>query len=421
MDEERLDILSRIVNNQIDVILGKKAYAIQKENKQIMGIESSGRRGEYMVIKGEFAEAAVFTEQIEEYAVAQIRQLCDQKAFSGCRIAVMPDVHPGKVGPIGFTSTLGDAVLPAVVGIDIGCGMTMARLKKAGKVDFTRLDKVIREGVPSGSGNRRRPHRFAEAFDFSRLRCVSHINVRRAMEGLGTLGGGNHFIEVDRDADGGLCLVVHSGSRHLGKEVAEHYLKQGQKVLKEAGRDAVYELTWLEGSLMEDYLADVSVVQKYAEQNRLAMIDEILKGMKWKAEDVVSCVHNYVDFTGEEPILRKGAISARKGEPVIIPINMKDGVLVGEGLGNADWNYSAPHGAGRIGSRESVRESHTVAQFKKEMEGVYSSCIGAGTLDEAPFAYRRIADILPLLTDAVKVTDILQPVYNYKGQKEGKE
>ena len=370
------------------------------------------------MIEGKYATAAVFTEQIEEYAVAQIRQLCDQKAFEACRIAIMPDVHPGKVGPIGFTSTLGEAVLPAVVGIDIGCGMTMAKLKKAGNIEFQKLDKVVVDKVPSGFAYRKTIHRFAEEFDFERLRCTRHINVERAKSSMGTLGGGNHFIELDKDADNCIYCVIHSGSRHLGKEVAEYYMKAGQAALKERGIDTVYELTWLDGTLKEDYLADMAVVQEFAEENRRAMLDEILKGMKWKAEEVISCIHNYVDFSGNMPLLRKGAISAKAGEDVIIPVNMKDGILLGTGLGNESWNNSAPHGAGRIANREKIRETYTVSQFKKEMKGIYSSCISMGTLDEAPFAYRRIDDIIPLLADTVKVEKVLKPIYNFKAQGE---
>lgn len=255
-------------------------------------------------ITGKYTSADVFTTQIEDYAVAQIKLLCDQPSFEGCHIAIMPDVHPGKVGPIGFTSTVGRAVMPGIVGVDIGCGMTMAKQKKPGNPDFVKLDKVIAANVPSGTDRRKTPHRFADDFDFDRLRCVKHINVDRARDSLGTLGGGNHFIEIDKSEDKEFYCVIHSGSRHLGKEVAEYYLKAGQNALKDAGKDIPYELTWLEGALKDDYLADIAVVQEFAEESRRAMLDEILKGMKWKTEDVASCVHNYVDFSGENKVFR---------------------------------------------------------------------------------------------------------------------
>lgn len=368
-------------------------------------------------VKGRYTNAVIYTDMVEDYAVAQIKQLCDQEAFSGCKIRIMPDIHPGKVGPIGFTSTVGEKVMPAVVGIDIGCGMTMAKIKK-GKAEFQKLDAVIRDNVPSGFSKRNKAHRYAEDFDFGKLRCLEHINEVRAKSSLGTLGGGNHFIEIDKAANGDMYIVIHTGSRHLGKEVTEFYLSEGQKVLKESGVECVYELTYLEGKLREDYLNDMAVVQEFASVNRRAIMDEITKGMKWKITDETDCIHNYIDFSMDVPVMRKGAISAKKDEPVIIPINMRDGVIVGKGLGNEEWNMSAPHGAGRILSREQVKNSYTVSQFKKEMSGIYSASIGKGTLDEAPFAYRSIEDILPYIKETVEVKEILKPVYNFKAGNE---
>lgn len=364
-------------------------------------------------VTGNYTTAYVYTDMVEDYALAQVKQLCDQEAFKDCKIRLMPDVHPGKVGPIGFTSTVGDKVMPAVIGIDIGCGMTMAKITK-GKTDFQKLDTVIRENVPSGFGKRNKPHRFAEDFDLYRLRCISHINVARAKASLGTLGGGNHFIELDKDNEGNVYAVIHSGSRHLGKEVAEYYLNAGKEALKARGIDVAFELTWLEGSLKEEYLHDIAIVQEFAYESRFAMLDEITSGMKWKTDDVINCIHNYVDFSCDTPIMRKGAISAKEGETVIIPINMRDGIILGKGLGNKEWNESAPHGAGRLMSREQVKNQYTVSQFKKEMKGIYSESIGKDTLDEAPFAYRSIDDILPYLKETVEVAQILKPIYNFK-------
>lgn len=364
-------------------------------------------------LNGVCTSAKIFTDSIEDYSIAQIQMLIDNPAFSGSTVRIMPDVHPGKVGTVGFTATVTDRILPQVVGIDIGCGMTLAKLKQQ-KTEFQRLDTVIRDRIPSGPQIRKNPHRFSNAFDFTALRCGRHIQTERAKRSLGSLGGGNHFIELDTDDQGDLYVVIHSGSRHLGKEVTEHYLRAGQQQLKAQGVPCPYELTCLEGGLMEDYLHDVAVVQEFAALNREAILDELAKGMKWKVQERYSCAHIYIDMTGTVPILRKGAISAKAGEPVIIPTNMRDGVILGTGKGNSDWNESAPHGAGRIHKRSSVKEQFTVSQFKKEMRGIYSTCIGRDTLDEGPFAYRKLDEIAGAVSDTVTIEKILKPVYNFK-------
>ena len=369
-------------------------------------------------VNGIYTSATIFTtnnEQtaVDDYAIAQIQMLCDNEASKGSVVRVMPDVHPGKVGTIGLTLTVGERILPNLVSIDIGCGMTLAELKNS-KVEFQKLDTVIRENIPSGFAIRSKIHRFADEVDLSKLRCYKSIRLDKALHSLGTLGGGNHFIEVDADEEDTLYVVLHSGSRHLGKEVTECYLNEGQKYLKSQGIQVPYELTWLDGALKEDYLHDLEVVQQFAELNREIMLDELVKGMKWKVTDSYSCIHNYVDFSGDIPMLRKGAISAKKNELVIIPINMRDGVLLGTGLGNANWNYSAPHGAGRIIKREEIKQHYTVSVYKAEMKGIYSSCIGKDTLDEAPFAYRSVEDITEVIKDTVNIEKRIRPVYNFK-------
>ncbi len=370
-------------------------------------------------INGAYASAAIFTDNIEAYASAQIKMLCDHQAFAGCSIRVMPDVHPGKVGTIGFTSTVGDKILPNVVGIDIGCGITLAKLKQK-KIEFQKLDTVIRDNIPSGFHIRKTPHRFSHDFDFSRLHCLKHSNNKKAVLSLGSLGGGNHFIEIDQDEEGYLYAVIHSGSRHLGKEVTEYYLNEGQKYLKAKEISVPYELTYLEGELMEQYLHDLQIVQDFASLNRQIILDELIKGMKWKVLDYYSSIHNYVEIptSAEESyshmILRKGAVSAKKGEPVIIPVNMRDGIILGTGLGNEEWNYSAPHGAGRIMKREDVKTGYTVSQFKSEMKGIYCSCINKDTLDEGPFAYRGLQEIRDAIQDTITINQVIRPVYNYK-------
>lgn len=367
-------------------------------------------RGHMGIINGVYASAEIFSEQVEEYAVAQIQMICDNKVSAGSTIRVMPDVHPGKVGTIGLTMTVGERVLPNLVGIDIGCGITLTKLKQK-KAEFQKLDTVIRENVPSGGNIRGKAHRRSAEFNYESLRCFHNIHADRAGRSLGTLGGGNHFIELDRDDDGSMYVAVHSGSRHLGKEVTEYYLKCGQRELKEQGVEVPYELTWLTGKLKEDYLHDLQVVQEYAELNRQVILEELAKGMKWKMQESISVCHNYID---KEGILRKGAISAREGEKVVIPINMRDGILLGIGKENPDWNYSAPHGSGRILKRSEVKNQYTVSSFKKEMKGIYCSCIGKETLDEAPFAYRNMEMIKEAVEDTVDITQVLHPVYNFK-------
>lgn len=371
-------------------------------------------------IYGKYTDAIVYTVEneqyaLDEYARKQLQMICNHPSAEGSVIRVMPDVHPGKVGTIGLTMTVGDSILPSLVGVDIGCGMTMAKVKTKG-LQFQQLDSVIRDEVPVGPRIRSKEHKYAEKIDLSELRCAKAINAGKASLSIGTLGGGNHFIEVDKDEDGDIYLVVHSGSRHLGMEVAEYYLRTGQKEIQMKKQGfASYEMTCLSGELMEDYLHDIKIMQEFARLNREAMIESIVKGMKWKVEDSFTCIHNYVDFTtGDKPILRKGAISAKEDEKVIIPINMRDGIIIGTGLGNTDWNCSAPHGAGRIYKRSEVAEHHTVSDFKKAMDGIYSICINKDTLDESPFAYRRIEEIAEVIGETVRIDKIIKPIYNYK-------
>ena len=368
------------------------------------------RRMHLKTIKGKYAEARIFTDESDEYAEAQVRLICDSIAADGSSVCVMPDLHPGKVGPIGLAMTVTDKIIPQLIGVDIGCGVTCVRLNKS-KVEFQKLDRIIRENIPSGFDIRKNAHHRADEFQFEKLYCLKNINRDKAEKSLGTLGGGNHFIEIDRSADGTLYLTVHSGSRHTGEEVAEHYTKRASIELKEAGLDISYYQSWLTGRSAEEYIHDVRIMQKYAELNRDIIISEILKGMKLKAEEKFSVPHNYIDDAG---VLHKGSISAREGEQVIIPVNMRDGVILGMGKGNEEWNCSAPHGSGRIIKRSEVKNTHTVSEFRKAMNGIYSSCLAADTLDEAPFAYRSIDEIAARIHATVEITDILTPVYSYK-------
>ena len=373
-----------------------------------------------LTIYGKYTNAIVYTTNNEEYAIdeyarKQLQMICDHPSAAGSKIRVMPDVHPGKVGTIGLTMTVGDSLLPSLVGVDMGCGMTLAQIK-AKNVEYQKLDTVIREQVPVGGNMRKKIHKFSNEINLRELKCYKAIDSAKAEKSIGTLGGGNHFIEVDKDEEGSLYIVVHSGSRHLGMEVTEYYLKAGQKEqqMKKQGGHASYEMTCLSGQLLQDYLHDLALVQKFAALNRAAMIDEITRGMKLKVLDYYDCIHNYVDFSGSVPMLRKGAIRATEGENVIIPINMRDGIILGTGLGNEDWNTSAPHGSGRIYKRCEVKEHHTVAEFKEAMKGIHSVCVNKDTLDESPFAYRKIEDIAEVIGDTVRIDKVIKPVYNFK-------
>ena len=314
------------------------------------------------IINGTYSTAKIFTAEnqetsIDQYAIQQIQALCNNVVAKSTTIRVMPDVHPGIVGTIGLTMTIKDKIMPNLVGVDIGCGMLLGQINGK-KVEFQKLDTVIRENIPSGFSVRTKIHRLAEDFDLSELHCYKHIKENKALLSLGTLGGGNHFIEIDKDNDNNIYVVIHSGSRHLGKEVTEYYLSTGQKRLKEQGIEIPYELTYLDGELKEAYLHDIQIIQDFASLNREIILHELVKGMKWKLSDSYECIHNYIDSTD---MLRKGAISAKENEKVIIPINMRDGIILGYGLGNSDWNYSAPHGAGRILKRSEVKSFFTVS------------------------------------------------------------
>lgn len=376
-------------------------------------------------ISGVYTSAQIFTTNnpdtaLEPAALVQLQMLCDNPTLKDCKLRIMPDVHPGKVGTIGLTATIGNAIMPNLTGIDIGCGMTLAQITKV-KPEYQKIDRLIRERIPSGMCIRTDFHPLSIDFAIEELYCHKNINKTKAYLSLGTLGGGNHFIEIDKDIDGNFYLIIHSGSRHLGKEVTEYYLAQGQNRLKAQNLHIPYELTYLEDELMEQYLHDVQVVQKYAALNRRIIIEELAKAMKWKVIDSYSSIHNYIAKENDTYLLRKGAISAQKGEKIIIPINMRDGVLLGTGLGNEEWNYSAPHGAGRILKRTEVKNHYTLAQYKKSMKGIYSSCITKDTLDESPFAYRSLEEITDVISETVSIENIIKPVYNFKaGSKERK-
>ena len=390
-------------------------------------------------LQGKYNTAKVFTDNVEQSAVSQIINLLDQAFVSGEKIRIMPDTHAGMGCTIGTTMTVTDKAVPNMVGVDIGCGMETAVLRE-GRVELQKLDKAIHALIPAGFAIRKTLHAYADRLDLSQLRCAKHIDLDRAGLSIGTLGGGNHFIELAKDAEGRMYLTVHSGSRNMGKQIAEYYQEEAVKALsagrkqtgaliaelKQQGRERDIQeeikklgppkidrrLAYAEGALFEDYLHDMAIAQRFAEINRMAIIHEIVKEMKFKTEDQFTTTHNYID--ADEKILRKGAISARSGEHVLIPMNMRDGSLICTGKGNPDWNYSAPHGAGRLMSRSEAKSSITLTQFEKAMEGIYTSCVSKSTIDESPFAYKPMDEIVSNIQDTVEVNRVIKPVYNFK-------
>lgn len=392
-------------------------------------------------LQGKYATAKVFADAADDKAISQVIELLNQPYAENSRIRMMPDIHAGAGCTIGTTMTIHDKVCPNLVGVDIGCGMETTRLCET-HVDFEKLDKLIREYIPSGFSVRKEPYSYADRIDLSMLCCASHVDIDRAYNSIGTLGGGNHFIEVDRDDEGDLYLVIHSGSRHLGVEIASYYqraafnaLKYSQEEmraviarLKSEGRQRDIQMTlqamksakpiipeplaYVEGELMEQYLHDMQIAQTFATLNRQAMTDVIMDGMGLHEDDQFTTIHNYIDL--DHMILRKGSVSAQDGETLLIPINMRDGSLLCIGKGNADWNYSAPHGAGRLMSRAAAKDSFTVEEFEQAMDGIYTTSVGDSTLDECPMAYKSMEEIVDNIGPTADVVAVLKPVYNFK-------
>lgn len=393
----------------------------------------------------------IFTNNIEDTAKEQIDLLLEQEAFKDCKIRIMPDVHAGAGCVIGFTGNLGDKVIPNIVGVDIGCGMLCVNLGNV-ELDLEELDNIIRNNIPSGMN----VHESKVAYyDFTQLYCYKELKNKDGWleKSLGSLGGGNHFIEIDIDDNNNKYLVIHTGSRNLGKQVAEIYQKKAiehcsykkemqeekDKIIKEykeQGREKEIQqalteinvkyngktnlpkdLCYLEGKNREDYLHDMKLCQEFAYLNREWIYAEIISkmGLALCVEDYFQCIHNYINF--EDNIVRKGAISARKGERVIIPMNMRDGCIIGFGKGNEDWNYSAPHGAGRTMSRNMAREKLNIEEFKNSMEGIYTTSVNEETIDEAPMVYKPMEEILEYIKDTVEVEKIIKPIYNFKASE----
>lgn len=370
-------------------------------------------------IRGKYNTAKVFTDNVESTALAQIKELCNQEFVKDSIIRIMPDTHAGAGCTIGTTMTVNDKIVPNLVGVDIGCGMETLKLKQK-KIDLKKLDEIIYDYIPAGFEIRKKQHKYTEKIDLNKLICKENVNLERAKLSIGTLGGGNHFIEVNQDKEGELYLVVHSGSRHLGKQVAEYYqalaykeLTQRKKKDKGSSTEKINrQLAYVQGQSFHNYLHDMKIVQQYAVLNRKAIVNEIVNRMGLEIEDQFTTIHNYIDL--DSMILRKGAISARLGERVLIPINMRDGSLICIGKGNKDWNYSAPHGAGRIMSRRKAKETIRLEDFKKTMEGIYTTTVNRSTLDECALAYKPMQEIIDNIQDTVEIIDIIKPVYNFK-------
>ena len=360
-------------------------------------------------LQGKYAQAKVFTDVVDQASISQVISLLNQPYAQDSRIRMMPDIHAGAGCTVGTTMTVTDKVCPNLVGVDIGCGMETVKIKEK-RLELQQLDKLIRREIPSGFSIRSKPHKYSDRIDLLELHCARHIDLDRAEKSIGTLGGGNHFIEVDRGDDGALYIVIHSGSRHLGLQIANYYQKEAHKALQDS--NVPYTLAYAQGELLRQYLDDMKIAQEYAMLNRKAMVDVIVKGMGVKVTEQFTTVHNYIDL--EHGILRKGAVSAREGERLLIPINMRDGSLICTGLGNEDWNCSAPHGAGRLMSRSQAKESFTLNEFKKQMEGVYTTSVSRSTLDECPMAYKSMEDIVDNIGPTVRIEQVIRPVYNFK-------
>ena len=365
-----------------------------------------------ITIQGKYSSAIVYTDELDPSAEGQIRTLCNQPFTVKSNIAIMPDVHAGKGCTIGTTMTVGEFVVPCLVGVDIGCGMLTVRLKEK-RINFPALDSFIRKNIPCGRDVRVRPHKSYKRINLEELRCYRKFDFRRAEESLGTLGGGNHFIEVDTDDEQNLYLVIHTGSRNPGLRVAEFYQKIAyDSVGGRKQNEIAYELSPLTGDDKDDYLADMKLMQQFAALNRQIIKEEILNGMKLHEEEEFTTVHNYID--ADEMILRKGAVSANKGERLLIPLNMRDGSIICTGLGNKSTNYSAPHGAGRKYSRKDAASNFTLSAFKSSMEGIFTTSVSRETIDECPMAYKDMSSILENITPTARVDRIIRPIYNFK-------
>lgn len=398
-----------------------------------------------ITLEGRYNKAKVFTDTLEKETISQIIGLCNEEFAYGSKIRIMPDAHVGIGCVIGTTMTITDKIVPNLVGVDIGCGVLLQKIAEK-DIDLQLLDEAIYANVPSGQNVRTDVHELAitlnmEKFLLNNLRCKSHVDMNRALLSIGTLGGGNHFIELNKDSQGNIYIVIHTGSRYLGKQVATYYqdlafqrlssnraaVEQLINELKAAGREkdiqkelasikplkVSKDFAFLQGQDLEDYIHDVDVVQYYAHINRISILKSVMESVGLTSAYLrVESVHNYINT--EEMILRKGAIAAHGGQYVVVPINMRDGSIIGIGKGNVDWNSSAPHGAGRLMSRSAAKGTLSLEQYANEMQGIYSTSVNASTLDEAPMAYKPIKEILENIRSTVDIIEVIKPIYSFK-------
>lgn len=398
-------------------------------------------------ITGKHNSAVVYTDKLDPETKTQIATILRQQVVADSKIRIMPDTHTGRNCVVGLTMTIiRKKVIPSLIGADIGCGIRIVKISET-IIDLPKLDKFIHENIPSASKIRKDCHPLASAIDLSRLRCVDSVNVERACHSIGSLGGGNHFIEMNRGQDDTLYLVIHSGSRQLGSDVSMHYKEKAYKDLVKKAKKTIhvqyseteddkdysfhnykaanreknstipvkFEYAYAEDRIYDDYLADMAIVQDFAMMNRQAIEEVILNGMGLHRVDGFDTVHNYIDT--ELMILRKGAVSARLGERLIIPLNMRDGSLICTGLGNLDWNQSAPHGAGRACSRTDARHAYTLEEFTEQMQGIYTTSVNVDTIDESPMAYKAIDRIVPFISQTAEIVELIKPIYNFKAGK----
>lgn len=399
------------------------------------------------IVKGKYNEAKIFIDNTEPGLKEQVKKVLDNIVSKDQKIRIMPDCHVGSGICIGYTTTITDKVVPYFVGSDVGCGVIVQTLKDK-HIDLGRLDKIMHNIVPSGFAINNKPHRFASQIDITQLKCYSALkNHHKFLLGIGSLGGGNHYCEVNKDETGQLFLVIHTGSRNLGKQIADYYQQKaydamllkrdGERMaivntLRGTGRESEIPeaikyftdnnpvidkaMAYCEGQLMDDYLHDMAIAQEYASLNRKAIADIIQCGMRWKVQSEFQTIHNYIDM--DTKILRKGAVRAEKGEILIIPANMRDGSMICVGKGNEDYNYSAPHGCGRLMSRKKAKETFGMDEFRKSMEGIYTTCVNKDTLDESPMSYKPIQEIIDNIGDTVDIVNIIKPIYNFKAGRE---
>jgi len=394
-------------------------------------------------VTGEHNTAICYTNELEPASLEQIKSVCDRKEFANSKIRIMPDVHAGMGCTIGTTMTITDKIVPGMVGVDIGCGMETVKIAEK-EIDYAALDDLIRREIPSGFEIRPTYHPLNGEIDLTKLKIADEVNLERAKRSIGTLGGGNHFIEVGRSENGDLYLVVHSGSRHLGTEVANYYQDEAFRTLCGNSKEQIEEaisalkadgqhkeiaatikklkqqtnhsypktLSYVSGELFDDYIHDMKITQHFATLNRKAMIEVILQGMELTEIDRLTTIHNYIDT--DTMILRKGAVSAKEGERLLIPINMRDGSLICIGKGNDDWNNSAPHGAGRLMSRTAALKSLSMEDYETQMSGIFTTSVNRKTLDEAPMAYKSMDEIISHIAPTAEIIEHIRPTYNFK-------